>query len=88
MSLQDFDFSHSTFWIQIHGLPLKFMTKSNALKIGSFFKEVVSYEDTLRKSGLGMTFMRIQAEVEITKPLPHRFLPELGRKENLDPILL
>ncbi|KAH7532587.1 hypothetical protein FEM48_Zijuj04G0037200 [Ziziphus jujuba var. spinosa] len=41
MLIRDFDFSHSTFWIQIRGLPLQYMSKENGLKIGGLFKEVL-----------------------------------------------
>ncbi|KAH7542955.1 hypothetical protein FEM48_Zijuj02G0130300 [Ziziphus jujuba var. spinosa] len=56
------------------------MNKSNTVKIGSLFKEVVSCEDTSRKNGLGMSFMRIQAEVDVTKPLPTSFFQKFVGK--------
>ncbi|KAH7510799.1 hypothetical protein FEM48_ZijujUnG0086600 [Ziziphus jujuba var. spinosa] len=59
MALRDFDFSYSTFWVQIHGLPLQFMYKDNAIKIGSLFEEVIRCEDSLRKSILGSKYISI-----------------------------
>lgn len=70
MNLKDFNFSCATFQVQIHGLPLQFINKENALKIGSLFKGVVSCQDSSKSSVLGMKFMRIQVEVDIIKPIP------------------
>ncbi|KAH7542635.1 hypothetical protein FEM48_Zijuj02G0095000 [Ziziphus jujuba var. spinosa] len=53
MTLRDFEFNSSTFWVQIHGLPIQFMNKENAKKIGGLFKEVINCEDTSRKNVLG-----------------------------------
>ncbi|KAH7511779.1 hypothetical protein FEM48_Zijuj12G0018900 [Ziziphus jujuba var. spinosa] len=47
---------------RIHGLLLQFMNKDNAIKIGSLFKEVIRYEDSLRKSILGSKYLRIQKD--------------------------
>ncbi|XP_060673266.1 uncharacterized protein LOC132803771 [Ziziphus jujuba] len=44
MSVQDFDFSSSTFWVQIHGLPLQYLNKDNAIKIGGLFKDILNCE--------------------------------------------
>lgn len=72
MSLRNFDFSYSTFWIQIHYLPLQFMSKENAFKIGSC-------EDITRKSTMGMKFMILQVEIDISKPFSTRFFQEIGK---------
>lgn len=62
MSIRDFDFSHSTFWIQIRGLPLQYMSKENGLKIGGLFKEVLKCEDNTWKNFLGMKYLCVQVE--------------------------
>lgn len=79
MSLKDFNSSHSTFWIQIHGLPLQFMTKENGYKIGGLFTKVVRCEDCSRKSLLGMKFLRLQVELDTSKPLPTGFFQKIGK---------
>ncbi|KAH7512569.1 hypothetical protein FEM48_Zijuj12G0104500 [Ziziphus jujuba var. spinosa] len=57
------------------------MSKSNASKIRSLFPKVMSYEDTSRSSGLGMQFMRIQVEIEVTKPLLTGFFQNIEGKK-------
>ncbi|KAH7520457.1 hypothetical protein FEM48_Zijuj08G0145900 [Ziziphus jujuba var. spinosa] len=78
MSLRDFDFSSSTFWVQIHGLPLQFLNKENACKIGVLLKEVIRCEDSSRKNLLGLKYLRIQVEVHISKPLLTGFFQKIG----------
>lgn len=79
MVLRDFDFSHSTFWVQIYGLPLQFMNKKSAFKIGGLFQKVVRCEDTSKKNIRGLKFMRIQVEVNISKPLPTGFFQKVEK---------
>lgn len=73
MLVRDFDVTYSRFWIQIHGLPLQFMNEENAIKIGGLFNKVLSCNKTTRKSIQGMKFMRIQVELDSTRPLPTGF---------------
>ncbi|KAH7514602.1 hypothetical protein FEM48_Zijuj11G0106800 [Ziziphus jujuba var. spinosa] len=69
MSVRDFHFTFSTFWVQIHGLPLQFLNKENILKIWGLFKDVLCCDGAFKKSLLGMKFLRIQVEVDLTKLL-------------------
>ncbi|KAH7515445.1 hypothetical protein FEM48_Zijuj10G0027000 [Ziziphus jujuba var. spinosa] len=39
--------------VQIHGLPLKFMTKDNVIKIGNLFKAVLQCESSSRTNIIG-----------------------------------
>ncbi|KAH7516188.1 hypothetical protein FEM48_Zijuj10G0108900 [Ziziphus jujuba var. spinosa] len=82
MSLRDFNFSHITFWVQIHGLSLQFMNRENAFKIGGLFEKnhIIKCEDTSRKSLKGLSFLRIQVEVNILKPLPTGHLKNSCKK--------
>ncbi|KAH7527986.1 hypothetical protein FEM48_Zijuj05G0024100 [Ziziphus jujuba var. spinosa] len=68
-SFEDLDFNISTFWVQIHGLPLQFMTSSNASTIGGLFKNLIHCESTSRTNLVGLKYMRIQVDVDISKPL-------------------
>ncbi|KAH7524654.1 hypothetical protein FEM48_Zijuj06G0142500 [Ziziphus jujuba var. spinosa] len=63
--------------VQIHGLPLQFMTKDNVLKIGSLFEAVLSCELTSRTHLVGTKYMRIQVELDIRKPIPAGFFQRM-----------
>ncbi|KAH7510810.1 hypothetical protein FEM48_ZijujUnG0085900 [Ziziphus jujuba var. spinosa] len=53
VAVQDIDFNCSLFWVQIHGLPLQYMTRENAMKIGGLFKEVLQCEHSSRTNIIG-----------------------------------
>ncbi|KAH7516250.1 hypothetical protein FEM48_Zijuj10G0115300 [Ziziphus jujuba var. spinosa] len=78
LSLEKINFSLSTFWVQIHGLPLQYLTKENALKIGGLFHKVWNCECTSRTNLIGLKYIRIQVEVDISKPLLTGFLHKVG----------
>ncbi|XP_060669844.1 uncharacterized protein LOC132800360 [Ziziphus jujuba] len=79
-SFEDLDFNISTFWVQIHGLPLQFMTSSNASTIGGLFKNLIHCESTSRTNLVGLKYMRIQVDVDISKPLLTGFFHKLGNR--------
>lgn len=35
ISMQEVDYTHTPYWVQIHGMPLEFYSKENAIKAGS-----------------------------------------------------
>ncbi|KAH7533103.1 hypothetical protein FEM48_Zijuj04G0094700 [Ziziphus jujuba var. spinosa] len=78
LAFHQINFSLSTFWIQIHGLPPQFMTKENAIRIGSLFHEVLQSEHKSRTNIIGLQYMRIQVEVDIFKPLLTSFFHKCG----------
>ncbi|KAH7522393.1 hypothetical protein FEM48_Zijuj07G0133500 [Ziziphus jujuba var. spinosa] len=53
VAVRDIDFNRSLFWVQIHGLPLQYMTRENAMKIGGLFKEVLQCEHSSRTNIIG-----------------------------------
>ncbi|KAH7511064.1 hypothetical protein FEM48_ZijujUnG0051700 [Ziziphus jujuba var. spinosa] len=79
-SFEDLGFNISTFWVQIHGLPLQFMTSSNASTIGGLFKNLIHCESTSRTNLVGLKYMRIQVDVDISKPLLTGFFHKLGNR--------
>ncbi|KAH7518087.1 hypothetical protein FEM48_Zijuj09G0133500 [Ziziphus jujuba var. spinosa] len=79
-SFEDLDFNISTFWVQIHGLPLQFMTSSNASTIGGLFKNLIHCESTSRTNLVGLKYMRIQVDVDIYKPLLTGSFHKLGNR--------
>lgn len=39
VTMEEMDFSLCPFWVQVHGLPISCMTKTNATKIGKLFAD-------------------------------------------------
>lgn len=64
-TINDVDLSHTLFWIQIHGLPLKGLAKENALWIGSKIGKMQAVDDT---NG-NRLFLRVQVKVNTDEPL-------------------
>ncbi|GLT85697.1 hypothetical protein SLE2022_038780 [Rubroshorea leprosula] len=69
-SSQRFDeisFSHSEFWVQVHGLPKGCMTLENVQRIGSLFPRLISWD----QSTLGglESFLHLRVEIDVHTPL-------------------
>ena len=79
LTWQEVDFSSSTFWIQIHGLPALWYDKDNIMKIGNKVRRVID-EDFLGDPPLPWQhFTRIRMEVDFAVPLlPGLYLPRNG----------
>lgn len=71
---QDLCFRITTFWIQVHGLPLDHWTKDNAEKIGSLFDEMLDY-DLAGEGPLNsnLNYMRLKVKLNIENPLASGF---------------
>ncbi|KAF3945993.1 hypothetical protein CMV_027689 [Castanea mollissima] len=66
----------STFWVQVHGLPVLWRSPSNLRKIGEKAGKVIEIELAGENGGAWKRFTRIQVEVELLQPLmPGIFLP-------------
>ncbi|XP_050243995.1 uncharacterized protein LOC126692427 [Quercus robur] len=66
-AIKDIDFKFCAFWIQIHDIPYKFMTKETAKEIGDTIGPVIKQsEDSEWKGG---TFLRVRVKVDTTRPL-------------------
>ena len=66
-SLQDIKFEKTKLWVQLHGIPIKYMTIEAAKKIGSVLGEV--YAPTNRKLFDGGHFIHIQVSIDLSLPL-------------------
>lgn len=56
------------FWIQIHGLPVGYMSEVVGKQLGNFFGSFLHY-DTKNNSGIWREFMRLIIKVDVHKPL-------------------
>ncbi|KAK3014545.1 hypothetical protein RJ639_008319 [Escallonia herrerae] len=68
LNLEEIDFSKSSFWIRVTGLPPKLMTKQNATRIGSKIGKVMEVDFTAEGNLAWLRFLRIQVQIDINKP--------------------
>ena len=67
-SISDSKFSHVSFWVQLHNLPLRRMTEEAAEAIGRSIGEVEKVANSDDGRG-GENCMRVRVRMEITSPL-------------------
>lgn len=62
------DFSHTSFWVQIHDVPIMCMTKEMATALGEAIEKVEEVETDATGECFGQ-FLRLRISVDITRPL-------------------
>lgn len=72
-TVEDVEFSHCPFWIQIHGLPVEKMTRANAELIGKRLGKLLAVETSHDGILLGRSFLRVRAAIKVSDPLPKGF---------------
>ena len=65
--LEDIKFERTTFWVQVHGLRIKYMTIAAVEKICGVMGEVIS--QSVPKLYDGSNFIRVKVTVDITLPI-------------------
>lgn len=78
LGFEDLVFSHSPFWVQIHGLPPIHLTLSNAKTIGSLLGEFL--EADLTQDGVinYSAFLRVRVNFLVDAPFPTGFHQKRG----------
>ena len=66
-TLQDIKFERTKLWVQLHGIPIKYMTVEAAKKIGRVLGEV--FAPTNPKLFYGGHFIRIQVSIDLSLSL-------------------
>lgn len=59
------------FWIQIHGLPVGYMTEVVGKQLGNFFGTFVQY-DAKNNSSIWREYMRIRIKMDVRKPIKRK----------------
>lgn len=67
--IQEIEFKHIPFWIQIHGLPLELFSKQNDVRAGSKIGEVMEVEEPFNGTSINRGFLRARVLVNINNPL-------------------
>ncbi|KAJ1407196.1 Endonuclease/exonuclease/phosphatase superfamily [Sesbania bispinosa] len=82
VSVYEINYDLVSFWVQMHGIPLEFMTTSNVSRIAGMIGEVKEVEDPKVEGVLLRSFMRVRVTVNVKKPLvtgfwvPRKDLPK------------
>jgi hypothetical protein len=76
LTWQEVDFSSSTFWVQVHGLPSLWHDKANLLRIGNRIGKVLDVDLVGDAPPTWHRFTRLRIEIDIPAPLiSGMFLP-------------
>ncbi|KAI8030947.1 hypothetical protein LOK49_LG01G00840 [Camellia lanceoleosa] len=70
----EIDFSTSPFWVQVHGLPVEKMTRRNGQIIAESIGTLIGVEAPHDGLLLYRSFLHIQVEINVSKPLPRGFI--------------
>ena len=68
-SIPYLNYSHATFWVQLHNVPKKSLTCETGELIGKSIGVVVKVTDSEDDSA-GGEFLRVRVTLDISKPLP------------------
>nr|POF06470.1 hypothetical protein CFP56_57442 [Quercus suber] len=82
LSWLEVDFSTTSFWLQIHNLPILWCTEDNIRKIGSTLGKVTEVDFTGDRAEPWKKFTCINVDIPIDSPLiPGIFLPRPDKKD-------
>jgi hypothetical protein len=73
-TLGDLSLKPVPFWIQVHGLPLNNMSLTNSIAIGKRLGNLLKIDSTNGVDSTFRIFLRLQVEVDVSKPLNPGFL--------------
>ncbi|KAF3450405.1 hypothetical protein FNV43_RR06486 [Rhamnella rubrinervis] len=82
LSLQEVDFTTTTFYFQIHGLPPAYLHQDAAFQIGDQIGTVILSSVTPR-CVVANRFMRIRVDIAIRNPIPVGYFMERDQGEDL-----
>lgn len=68
MPIQNIPLYHVEFWVQVHNIPIGFMTEVVGRHLGNYIGEFVEY-DSSNNSSIWGNYMRIRVKVDVRLPL-------------------
>ena len=74
--IEDLKFNSTTFWVQVHDIPVRFMNPKVAEGICSTVGTVVRKSETEMNGG---SFMRVRVNVDVTRPLSRERMVLVGQ---------
>ena len=79
---QEVDFSTSSIWVQIHGLPMLWRMEENLRRIGSKVDSVLEVDLIGDSMGAWRKFLKVRVEVDISNPsISSIFLPRPNKSD-------
>ncbi|KAB2095524.1 hypothetical protein ERO13_A01G045600v2 [Gossypium hirsutum] len=72
-STSEMEFSSIQYWIQVHNLLIKWLSRKNVEIIGARLRKVVEIDDDLVQNGTGRSFLRLKVELDLGRPLVEGF---------------
>ncbi|KAK7832799.1 uncharacterized protein CFP56_026224 [Quercus suber] len=69
LSVKDMDFSSIPIWMQVHNLPIEYMSKENAKELGALVGEVIEVDFTGNRGICMSKFIRVRVELKVDNPL-------------------
>nr|POE83537.1 hypothetical protein CFP56_48269 [Quercus suber] len=73
LQVRDIDFSFIQLWVQVHNLPIEYMSKENAENIGALLGKVLEVDFTSDGLVCLSRFLRVKVEFEVSKSLKSGF---------------
>lgn len=71
---------HLNIWVQLHELPMGFMSEAVGRQLGNFFGEFLQY-DAKNNSSIWREYMRIRIRIDVRKPLKRKKIVKKDGKE-------
>ena len=65
----------SQFWVQVHNLPIEYISKENAQNIGAILGKVLEVDFSSDGLVCMSRFLRVKVEFEVSKSLKSGFFP-------------
>ncbi|KAH7842462.1 hypothetical protein Vadar_005596 [Vaccinium darrowii] len=73
VAVSEIEFSSCPFWVQVHGLPVEKMSRTNAEIIGRRIGNLLGIEACSDGLLLHRSFLRVRVEINLSQPLPKGF---------------
>lgn len=74
--IEDLTFNHTSFWVLVHDIPVRFMNQKVAKGICSTVGTVIRKLDTKVTGG---SFMRVRVNLDVTRPLSRGRMVSIGQ---------
>ena len=78
--VEELQFNHTSFWVQVHDILVRFMNQKVVARICSSVGTVIKKSKT---KGEGGSFMRVRVRVDITIPLSQGRMVSLGQGKEI-----
>jgi hypothetical protein len=82
LAIDEVKLQFCAFWIQVHKLPLLYMTTQNAIKLGKGIGRILELDNNNSSGLICHQFLRFKIEINTSKPLASRFYVPCAGEES------